>query len=67
MEGASRIKYELINKKDKDGKEKRILLAKRCSLRNQCIGFQQIAECKRKAIDMSFEYRPSTLEKLFKP
>lgn len=47
MEGASRIKYELIKKKEKDGKEKKILLAKRCSLRNQCIGFQQVNECKR--------------------
>jgi hypothetical protein len=39
MEGASYIKYELINKREKDGQEKKILLAKRCSLRNQCIGF----------------------------
>ena len=59
--GASCLKYEIIRKRDKTGNEKNVLLAKRCSLRNQCLGLGEA----RQDIEGSFEYEPRSFEKLF--
>lgn len=50
------LKYEFIAKGDK-----KVLLAKRCSKRNQCLGIQQAPI----DIEMSFEYQPRPVEDLF--
>lgn len=40
--GASCLKYEIVRKRDaKTGKEKKILHAKRCSIRHKCIGLDE--------------------------
>jgi hypothetical protein len=54
-QGASMLKYEFISKGSK-----KVLLAKRCSKRNQCLGLQAPID-----IDESFEYQPNSLEELF--
>ena len=58
-QGASALKYEIVRKGDKN-----LLLAKRCSVRHQCIGFETRAPLET---DASFEYKPSALEKMFQP
>ena len=70
-QGASCLKYEFVKKRD----GKKILLAKRCSVRNQAMGLDTDfksnplsaleANKKENAVDMSFEYNPSAFEKLF--
>lgn len=57
QQGASCLKYEIVRKGQKN-----VLLAKRCSLRHQCIGLDEEAPLEA---DMSFEYQPSALEKMF--
>ena len=47
-QGASALKYEIIRKGQKN-----VLLAKRCSVRHQCIGLVQQAPLEAEA---SFEY-----------
>jgi hypothetical protein len=54
-QGASMLKYELIERGSK-----KVLMAKRCSKRNQCLGLQAPID-----IDMSFEYQPQPVEDLF--
>ena len=58
-QGASCLKYEIVRKGQKN-----MLLAKRCSLRHQCIGLDEQAPL---VADMSFEYQPSAVEKMFQP
>lgn len=72
--GGSYLKYEIINKKSRDGKDKRVLFARRCSMRHQCFGLDQdfvirnqLQECQNQSMDMSLEYRPSAVENLFAP
>jgi len=48
QQGASCLKYEIVRKGQKN-----MLLAKRCSLRHQCIGLDEQAPLEA---DMSFEY-----------
>lgn len=55
-QGSSMLKYEFVAKGNK-----KVLLAKRCSKRNQCLGIQQAPI----DIDMSFEYQPRPIEDLF--
>lgn len=50
------LKYEIIEKNNK-----KVLMAKRCSKRNQAIGFQAPID-----IQQSFEYQPRPIEDLLK-
>ena len=52
--GASTIKYEIITRKGV-----KVLIAKRCALRHQYIGINQIEK-----VD-NFEYKPQKFEQLF--
>ena len=56
-QGASALKYEIIRKGHRN-----VLLAKRCSVRHQCIGLVLQAPLEAGA---SFEYQPSAVEKMF--
>ena len=62
-QGASCLKYEFVNKRDKNGKEKKVLMAMRCSIRNKVMGFEvdstnPLQDLDKTNIDMSFEYNP---------
>ena len=59
VSGASVLKYELVEKQSK-----KVLLAKRCSLRNRKPEFVQQVPA---ALECSFDYKPSEFENLFKP
>jgi len=71
--GASFLKYEFVKKKRRNGEDKNVLLAKRCSMRHRSIGLGE--DFGRKLLDalqpnqsyeeMDFEYCPSTVEELF--
>lgn len=65
--GASFLKYEFVKKRDK-----KVLQARRCSMRNVPIGFQsynqnplKMLEMTGSKVDMSFEYNPTNFEGLF--
>lgn len=65
--GASFLKYEFVKKRDK-----KVLQARRCSMRNVPIGFTsdnqnplKMLETNCSKVDMSFEYNPTQLEGLF--
>lgn len=65
----SYVKYEFIKKRDaKSGKQKKILQAKRCSMRHKCLGFdpntsanpiKSLVKEHQPDSDVSFEYNPS--------
>ena len=58
VSGASVLKYELVETKE----SKKVLMAKRCSLRHN-----KAANHVPASLEMSFDYKPSEFENLFKP
>ena len=72
--GASCLKYEIVKKRQRNGEETNVLMAKRCSMRHRSMGLRPDEE--QSLLDalkpnqsleeeMDFEYCPSTVEKLF--